>query len=84
MSCMRRGFITCSFISLAEEPSIATCTVICGISTLGMSETGSLPTAAIPTMSIAIIVMVTAMGRSTSLLSIMFCLKWLKQATAGG
>ena len=70
ISCILSGFITCSFISLADEPFTATCTVICGISTLGIREMGNLPMATIPTMSIATIVIETAIGLSTSLLSI--------------
>ena len=70
INCILSGFITCSFISRADVPLAATCTVICGMSTLGIREMGSLPMATIPTMSIAIMVIVTAMGRSTSLLSI--------------
>ena len=70
ISCILSGLITCSFISLAEEPLSLTCTVICGISTSGIREMGSLPMATIPTMSIATIVMETAIGLSTSFPSI--------------
>ena len=62
-SCPLRGAITRFSISCAEQPGILSCTVICGMSMSGISDTGMflMPTMPITTRAISIIV--TATGR---------------------
>lgn len=54
--------MSCS-TSLADEPSDVICTVMRGMSILGISDTGILPSARMPKVTMAIRPIVTAIGR---------------------
>ena len=69
-SCWRIGLTICCSISRAELPCADICTTIRGTSMSGISETGIRWNASTPSVTMAINDIVTAIGRCSSVLSI--------------